>query len=590
MKTRVKTVLIAAIVTISFMLFTGSVTAAPASSFEITTGLTSIDEGDSFTVTVTGKDIQDLHAYELNFTYDKAKLEFVNAVSKLEGFKLSLTPEEGKITFALAKLGDQSPESGEAELCTLTFRGKAAGKAQITLSSVKLMDEILASTDYNVNKAIEVSIKKSETPDYTSPEPTTTPATPTPTPTPTPIPAVTVTQDDNTITFSTQISATVDEETGIASARIKMDTVLALIYGTNEMKDSAQKTFIEIEMEKPEGTEAAELEIPGEAIRQISENTDAGLVVETGIGTMTFNTETLGFINSVAAGEDIIIGMQKVDNTKLPEDIQKTVGERPIFDLTVKSGETIISDFGGGKVEIIIPYTLQAGEDEDAVIIYYIDESGNLKVVRGRYDSRIKAVKFTVTHFSKFMIGYNEVSFIDVAANAWYKKAVGFMAARGVTRGVGEGRFAPDYNVTRADFLIMIMRAYNIEPDETVTDNFVDAGDKYYTPYLGTAKRMGLVLGIGDNKYAPEENITRQDMFVILYRILDKLNELPVSKSERSFESFNDTYKVADYAKEAMKLFVETGIVSGDGKNNLIPRDTSTRAQAAQVLYNLLSQ
>ena len=183
----------------------------------------------------------------------------------------------------------------------------------------------------------------------------------------------------------------------------------------------------------------------------------------------------------------------------------------------------------------------------------------------------------------------NEVSFKDVAANDWYNEAVSYMAAKGIISGVGEGRFAPDNNVTRADFLIMVMNLYDIEVDMTITDNFADAGSKYYTRYLGTAKRLGLISGVGGNKYTPEATISRQDMFVLLYRALDKLGKLPAGTSGKSLGSFNDTEDIAAYARDAVKLFVETGTISGDRKN-LTPKATSTRAQAAQVLYNLLSK
>jgi hypothetical protein len=154
---------------------------------------------------------------------------------------------------------------------------------------------------------------------------------------------------------------------------------------------------------------------------------------------------------------------------------------------------------------------------------------------------------------------------------------------------VGSGRFAPDRNVTRADFLIMVMRSYGIALNTANADNFADAGNKYYTSYLATAKQLGLVMGIGGNRYAPEKYISRQDMFVILYRALDVLGELPEGASGRKLESFADIGSISGYAREAMKLFVETGIVKGDGVN-LTPREISSRAQAAQVLYNLISK
>ncbi|NLA14292.1 MAG: S-layer homology domain-containing protein, partial [Tissierellia bacterium] len=116
---------------------------------------------------------------------------------------------------------------------------------------------------------------------------------------------------------------------------------------------------------------------------------------------------------------------------------------------------------------------------------------------------------------------------------------------------------------------------------------FNDAGDKYYTKYLGTAKRMGLVSGVGENMFAPESLITRQDMTVILYRILNKLGKLPESTESAVFDEFMDKDDIADYAKEGMKTFAESKIISGYD-NRLHPFGLTTRAQAAQILYNLL--
>lgn len=173
---------------------------------------------------------------------------------------------------------------------------------------------------------------------------------------------------------------------------------------------------------------------------------------------------------------------------------------------------------------------------------------------------------------------------------AWAINAIDNLYERGIVSGVGDGKFAPQNNVTRADFLIMVMKSYGIELDSHITDNFADAGDKYYTKYLGTAKRLGLVSGVGNNRYLPETTITRQDMFVILYRVLEELEQLPkAGNSGRSLDQFNDTSDIDNYALKAMKLFVEAGMIQGDGVN-LKPKTTSTRAEAVQVLYNLFSK
>lgn len=178
-------------------------------------------------------------------------------------------------------------------------------------------------------------------------------------------------------------------------------------------------------------------------------------------------------------------------------------------------------------------------------------------------------------------------TFMDVSDGDWYYEAIEFLAGKGIINGVGNGMFAPEDNIKRADFLIMVMNAYGLTIDDDTSDNFDDAGDKYYSRYLRTARRMGLVSGVGNNMFAPENLITRQDMTVILYRILLTLGKLPESMGGITIGDFVDTNDIADYALDAMKQFVEGSTISGY-ENRLYPSGLTTRAQAAQILYNLL--
>ncbi|MEL7563542.1 MAG: S-layer homology domain-containing protein [Dehalobacterium sp.] len=182
----------------------------------------------------------------------------------------------------------------------------------------------------------------------------------------------------------------------------------------------------------------------------------------------------------------------------------------------------------------------------------------------------------------------NKITFNDVAENAWYYDAVEFLAARGITTGTGNGNFNPEGKLTRAQFLVMTMRAYGITPDENPADNFADGGNTYYTGYLAAAKRLGLSLGIGGNLYAPDKEITRQEMFVLLYNALKLTNNLPQGTTENLLTNFSDQDKIASWAKDAITLFVSTGTINGsEGMLNLT--NTTNRAEMAQVLYNLLA-
>lgn len=162
-----------------------------------------------------------------------------------------------------------------------------------------------------------------------------------------------------------------------------------------------------------------------------------------------------------------------------------------------------------------------------------------------------------------------------------------YLAARGITQGTGDTTFRPDMTLTRAQFIVLLLLAYNIAADENPTDNFSDAGDTYYTGYLAAAKRLGISKGVGDNKFAPGQAITRQEMFTLLYNTLKGIDGLPKGDSGKTLSDFTDSERIASYAEEALAYLVETGVVT-DNNNALLPQATATRAQMVQVLYNLL--
>ena len=123
--------------------------------------------------------------------------------------------------------------------------------------------------------------------------------------------------------------------------------------------------------------------------------------------------------------------------------------------------------------------------------------------------------------------------------------------------------FGPNETLTRGQFITLLMRAYNIQPDDNSNNNFSDAGDTCYTNYLAAAKRLGITGGVGDNKFAPEQAVTRQQMFTLLYNALKAMDQLPKGDSEKALTDFTDSDRISSYAKDAMIYFVETGAVSG---------------------------
>ena len=332
------------------------------------------------------------------------------------------------------------------------------------------------------------------------------------------------------------------------------------------------------------GVKGYTFEVPASTLT--GPHTGAAITVSTELGSMRIPAGILAGMEGLA-GKTAGINIDIPDKSKLPEDIKAAIGDRPIVSLTLTlNGEQTGWNNPEAPMTVSIPYTPTVKElrNSESIVIWYIDGSGRaVSVPNGRYDPGTGTVTFSTTHFSHYAIAYNPVYFNDVAADAWYNKAVSFIAARGITLGTGNGRYSPEAALTRGDFLVLLMRAFGINANENPKDNFSDAGDTYYTGYLAEAKKLGISAGVGNNMFAPNKAITRQEMCTLLYNALKVIKQLPetnnsdVDGRSKSLSDFTDEEQIAPWAREAMTLLVEHGMINGaDGK--LKPTEITTRA------------
>lgn len=240
-------------------------------------------------------------------------------------------------------------------------------------------------------------------------------------------------------------------------------------------------------------------------------------------------------------------------------------------------------------IQIGLPYHKQPNMLTESIVAIFDTESKQNPVIRSSYSEEEGKVDLDAYSPGNYVVAYHSASFHDVSRQAWYGKAVYFSAARGILYGTADETFSPDEAVTRGQFITMMMRAYEIAPEPQGTSNFADAGDTYYTGYLSAAKKLGIARGTDDNRYEPDQTLSRQDMMVLLYRMLDMNNELPKPVSSSVENNFKDSHSVADYAKDAVNTLFERGVISGyNGRVN--PQMSSTRAEIAQLIFNLLEK
>ncbi len=180
----------------------------------------------------------------------------------------------------------------------------------------------------------------------------------------------------------------------------------------------------------------------------------------------------------------------------------------------------------------------------------------------------------------------SNVRFIDLGNHAWAADAINALADEGIIKGTSENTFSPAANITRADFAILLVRAFKLASESE--ENFADVSSSdYFAKELAIARNTGLVNGIGENKFAPRNNITRQDMMVIVYRALVGMNKLNVGDGVLDVPQASDYDKVADYAKDSVAALVNAKLVNG--KNALIyPTANTTRAEVAVLIQRIL--
>lgn len=179
------------------------------------------------------------------------------------------------------------------------------------------------------------------------------------------------------------------------------------------------------------------------------------------------------------------------------------------------------------------------------------------------------------------------ITFVDVAEDAWYAEAVAAMAAKGLVKGVGEDRFAPDASMTRASLAEVLYRLSGSEEKETAP--FADvAEDIWYAGAVAWAAKNGVVTGISDDTFAPDRTITRQELAAMLARYA-AFAGLDTATDPAALRAFADGETVDSWATDGAAWCVAQGILRGKGGDVLDPTAEITRAEVVTMLDRFIA-
>jgi len=202
-----------------------------------------------------------------------------------------------------------------------------------------------------------------------------------------------------------------------------------------------------------------------------------------------------------------------------------------------------------------------------------------IKVVTGQAKSTTTAVGTSVA-ISK--------SFTDLNGH-WAKADIEWLAMKGIIEGVDDTHFKPNATVTRAQFAAMIARALNLQASSTAAPFGDVPQNAWYAEAVRSAYAAGIIKGVANERFAPGQEITREEMAVVLVRA-GRHAAADVFKGAASALTFADASAISKWAAGDVTLAVKAGLLKGGSQNKFMPQAKTTRAEAAVVLKRLLAK
>lgn len=276
-----------------------------------------------------------------------------------------------------------------------------------------------------------------------------------------------------------------------------------------------------------------------------------------------------------------------------------TISVTPVTDLSKTPVGTLFK-IGSTVVDIVITgatltgtLTITLDYDKAALAnvpaeqigIYYWNEArGGWVFVGGKVDAATGKVSVDVNHLTKFAIMANPNLKIpaDIKDN-WAFESIKRLLGMGVVSGYTDGTYKPGNNITRAEFAKIMVDALGFKPATAPSLKFADAaqiGD-WAKGYVATAVEKGLIAGYSDNTFKPANQITRAEIATIVVKAL--------GKTAAGTPVFADASSIPAWAQGYVAVAAKEGIVAGYSDNTFKAGNNATRAEAAKMTTNMLT-
>lgn len=248
--------------------------------------------------------------------------------------------------------------------------------------------------------------------------------------------------------------------------------------------------------------------------------------------------------------------------------------------------------------------------DKQLDVFYYNESQNQWEPLSAQIDPAKKTAVFTTNHFSKYaVLAYAEnpadtntplppsssgdKNFADLNGH-WAKDKINTLVNLGIVSGVNANEFAPQREITRAEFATLLLKAIKLEPGVQYKGKFNDVpADSWYFSTVNAAAEAGLINGFGNDRFGPNDPVTREQMAVMIQKALaykGQTSTLTEADVQNQLAVFNDRSQISSWAGNSIAAILKQNIISGRGNGILAPQDKATRAEAAVMILQMYNQ
>ena len=274
---------------------------------------------------------------------------------------------------------------------------------------------------------------------------------------------------------------------------------------------------------------------------------------------------------------------QWMSQANMPDSVNMNVASKAhIITVSVKDGSSQST-----PVQLMDPvhavFSYKSDAKKSLLGVYQILSDGTIKYIGGKVTSN--GIEADVTLNGQYIVMTYEKNYKDVNGTDWALDAIQALTAKHIAEGSSDDYFEPSRNISRAEFVALLVRSLNIPLQGS--QNFSDVSkDTWYATYVGAAVKAGWVNGQQGDIFAPEAPISREEMTVLLARANSFLkgNDATVSMPK-----YTDATKLSAWSVSAVQQMSSISIIKGASNGKFEPQRSATRAESVQVIMTLLN-